>query len=124
MFRSLLSAGRVLLIDKLRSWLASTRNALRRQATAAIRVLAPVVVPVLVSKLHRARTEEGLLCLVNLLGAVGRVTSPAVREGIQTDLLLTLRRVRNEKVAAAIVATQKQLRRVDDLRSPLDPQNP
>jgi hypothetical protein len=72
-----------------------------------------VVVPVLVSKLHRARTEEGLLCLVDLLGAVGRVTSPAVRDGIQTDLLLTLRRVRNEKVAAAIAAAQQQLCSMD-----------
>jgi hypothetical protein len=110
-FRSLLAAAR-LLVEKLIGRLASTCKAVWRQAVAMIRDLGPAVVPVLASKLRRARTEEGLLCVVALLGAVGRVTSPAVRGEIQRNLLLALRRARNEKVAAAISEVQEQLRRV------------
>jgi hypothetical protein len=70
-------------------------------------------VPILVSKLFHARTEEGQLRIVELLGEIGGNVPPATRGVMQMHLLIALRRARSEDVAAAIVATQEQLRRVD-----------
>jgi hypothetical protein len=113
LFASPLAGSRLLLIERLIDQLKGKRDAVRRAATDVVADLGPAAVPILVSKLHGARTAEGQLRLVELLVALGRAVPPATRGQIQMDLLAALRRTRSESVAAAIVAAQQQLRRVD-----------
>jgi hypothetical protein len=113
LFASLHPTYRQLLVERLLHQSKSKRAATARAATASLADLGPAAVPVLISKLFRARTEEGQLYIVELLGEIGGNVPPATRGEIQTDLLIALRRARSEKVAAAIAAAQQQLRRVD-----------
>jgi len=113
MFRSLPPAVRVRVVERLLDQLANGDDAAaRREAAASLADLGPAVVPVLISKLHGARTEEDQFRLVALLGEIGKGVTPATRGEIQMDLLIALGRTRSEKVAAGIVAVQQQLRRV------------
>ena len=113
LFASLDPTYRELLVVRLLHQSRSKRAATARAAAASLADLGPAAVPVLVSKLFRARTAEGQIRLVELLGEIGGNVPPATRGGIQMDLLIALRRARSEEVAAAIAATQQQLRRVD-----------
>src|SRR5262245_7062818 len=69
MFASLHPTYSEFLVERLLHQSKSQRAATRRAATASLADLGPAAVPVLVSKLFRARTEEGQLCIVELLGA-------------------------------------------------------
>jgi hypothetical protein len=112
-FASLHPTYRLLLVERLLHQSKSKRAATARAATASLADLGAAAVPVLVSKLHGARTAEGQLRLVELLGEIGSNVPPATRGVIQMDLLIAFRRARSEEVAAAIVVAQQQLRRVD-----------
>ena len=112
-FAALDPTYRQLLVERLLHQSRSKRVATGRAAAASLADLGPAAVPVLIGKLFRARTEEGQLCIVELLGAIGGNVPPATRGEIQMDLLIALRRARSEEVAAAIAATQQQLRRMD-----------
>jgi hypothetical protein len=113
MFAPLDPTYRLLLVERLLHLSKSKCAATARAATASLADLGPAAVPVLVSKLFHARTEEGQLYIVELLGEIGGNVPPATRGVIQMDLLIALRRARSKEVAAAIAATQQHLRSVD-----------
>src|SRR5262249_4812651 len=71
LFASLDPTYRQLLVERLLHQSKSQRAATARAATASLADLGPAAVPVLISKLFRARTAEGQIQLVELLGEIG-----------------------------------------------------